>query len=141
VAGGAEDFLIPEEGTSTDHLRATLRAAAERGKRSLIVVVAEGQKTGGIDAVADVVRSELRASVRVTVLGHIQRGGRPSAFDRILGSRMGVKAVAELADGNGGFLVSFARGGPVETRPLEESWTGTAELDPELLLLRDILAL
>jgi 6-phosphofructokinase 1 len=141
IAGGAEDFLVPEEGASTDHLRATVRACAERGKRSLIVVMAEGYPGGSVHDMADLVREELGGPVRVTVLGHIQRGGRPSAFDRILGSRMGVKAVEELADGNSGFLVSFHRGGPVETRPLEESWSRTPELDPELLRLREILSL
>jgi len=141
IAGGAEDFLIPEEDFDTEHLKNTVRVAAERGKKSMIIVVAEGDQSGGAHAVANLVRQAVDGDVRETVLGHVQRGGTPTAFDRILGSRMGVKAIAELAAGNSGFMVGFARGGPVETCALECSWQEPLPLDPELMRLREILAL
>jgi len=100
IAGGAVATLIPEKSMSTEQLLAKLDKGAKRGKTSSLVVVAEAGDPGRAYKIADAVK-DLRPEfdVKVTVLGHLQRGGSPSCFDRVLASRMGVGAVEGLING------------------------------------------
>lgn len=100
IASGAEAVLIPEKKTNVDELIKLLAKNYKRKKSSSIVVVAEGEETGGAFEIADMVKKKLsHLDMRVTVLGHLQRGGRPTAFDRVLGSRLGMEAVKALKEG------------------------------------------
>jgi 6-phosphofructokinase 1 len=101
VGAGAEEILIPEEDIGLETLVNSLKRSKRSGKSSSIVIVSEGDKTGGnVFELAEDVKKQLPFyDTRVTVLGHLQRGGSPSCFDRVLASRLGVKAVEFLLDG------------------------------------------
>ena len=136
VAGGAEMVLAPEAETTLEEVAQGLLDAYVRGKAHCIVVVAEGYKPG-TQALADYLnerREELGFEVRVTVLGHIQRGGSPSASDRLLATRLGAAAVTELNNGNYGQMVGI-RGQEVVTTPLEEVKNSCVEFDLDFLEL------
>jgi 6-phosphofructokinase 1 len=136
VAGGAEMVLAPEAETTLEEVAQGLLDAYVRGKAHCIVVVAEGYKPG-TQALADYLnerREELGFEVRVTVLGHIQRGGSPLAFDRLLATRLGAAAVTELYNGNYGQMVGI-RGEEVVTTPLEEMKNSCVEFDVDFLEL------
>lgn len=106
IASGAEAVLIPEEKTNIDDLIKILQKNYKSKKSSSIVVVAEGKQTGGAFEIADMVKQKLKHyDMRVTVLGHLQRGGRPSCFDRVLASRLGMEAVKALRAGKKGVMV------------------------------------
>lgn len=139
VAGGAEAVLVPESPTDIDRLCRRIEGDMAQGKRAVIVIVAEGDETGGAqDAGAEVGR-RLGLEYRVTVLGHIQRGGIPTASDRILGSRLGAAAVDTLLRGSDGVMVGEVKGELVDT-PFPETWMGERPLDPMLLELIQRLA-
>ena len=111
IACGAEAVLYPEaEQDSYEALVSQLRSGWERGKRSSIVVVAEGDMNGGAFKIADRLRDDYGLDLRVVVLGHIQRGGSPTALDRIWGSRWGSEAVKRLADGDAAFYLGVEAG-------------------------------
>lgn len=97
VAGGAESILIPENPEDIDGIIERLENGHKRGKKHSIIVIAEG--VGSADEVAKKIKTKANMDTRVTVLGHIQRGGSPSGFDRVLASRLGAKAVDLLIDG------------------------------------------
>ena len=105
LAAGADAILVPELPADIDELDAVLNRAVSRHSRSLIVVVAEGETAGGAFAIAERVRENIKLDYRVTVLGHVQRGGIPSARDRLLASRLGICAVKALAEGKTGHVV------------------------------------
>ena len=140
IAGGAEEILVPETPTDINELVQTIRDGLARGKTSSIVVVAEGDDAGkAIDIAkkfADV--SEFK-DYRVAVIGHLQRGGAPSAFDRILACRLGVLAVEALLDGQTGMMTGLV-GNKVELRPLSEAWESRTRFDPTLLRVAHVLA-
>ncbi|MEK7793677.1 MAG: 6-phosphofructokinase, partial [Candidatus Hydrogenedentota bacterium] len=117
IAGGAEHVLVPETPTSIETLIARIKQGQETGKTSHIIVVAEGDEAGGAMEIARKVEagSDIRGT-RVTVIGHLQRGGGPTAFDRILASRMGVFAVEKLLAGEAGKMVGI-RGGQLVLKP------------------------
>jgi 6-phosphofructokinase 1 len=100
ISVGAEAILIPETKTYVDNLINKLRKGWQRNKNSMIVIVAEGDEAGGAYKIAELVKKELTGiDTRVTVLGHIQRGGNPTCNDRVLASRLGVAAVEALLKG------------------------------------------
>jgi 6-phosphofructokinase 1 len=140
IAGGAEEILVPEEPTQIDDLVKTLRKGREAGKGSMIVVVAEGDDAGNALEIAKQVGdvSEFKG-IKVTVLGHLQRGGSPSAFDRVLASRMGVSAVEALMEGETGKMVGVSRQRMV-LRPLSEAWECRTQFDPKLLRVGHVLS-
>lgn len=106
IASGAEAVLIPEEETNIEDLIKILDKNYKSKKSSSIVVVAEGKRSGGAFEIADLVKKKLKHyDMRVTVLGHLQRGGRPSCFDRVLASRLGMEAVKALKAGKKGVMV------------------------------------
>jgi 6-phosphofructokinase 1 len=140
IAGGAEKVVIPEVETNPEEIADVLREAYEKGKAHAIVVVAEGAKYNAL-ALHEYFkehRERLGFDLRVTTLGHVQRGGNPSAFDRILASKLGAGAVKQLAEGNFGVLVGLVRD-EVTATPLSEVVTSKKQLDPAMIELARIL--
>ncbi len=140
VGAGAEEILIPEENLGKERLVESLKRSRASGKTSSIVVVAEGDKTG--DSVFDlklyVEQNMPEYEVRVSVLGHMQRGGAPSCYDRVLASRMGVTAVESLLQGKSNYMVGI-RDNVIELCPLEKAVKGKTKIDLELLRVSDIM--
>lgn len=141
IAGGAEEILIPEEDLGLDRLVESLKRSRKSGKSSSIVVVAEGDKIGkNIFELKDYVDENMEGyDVRVSVLGHMQRGGSPSCFDRVLASRMGVKAVDSLLEGKSGFMVGLINN-TMELTPLDNAIKGKTKINLELLRVSDIMS-
>ena len=141
VGAGAEEILIPEENLGLDRLLESLHKSKRSGKTSSIVVVAEGDKIGkNVFELKDYVESTLdEYDVRVSVLGHMQRGGPPSCFDRVLASRMGVKAVESLLDGKTNYMVGLLNE-QMELTPMEQAIKGKSKIDRELLRVADIMS-
>ncbi|OSY88338.1 6-phosphofructokinase [Tenacibaculum holothuriorum] len=140
VGAGAEEILIPEEDLGLDRLLESLKKSRRAGKSSSIVVVSEGDKTGrNVFELADYVEENLEDyEVRVSVLGHMQRGGTPSCFDRVLASRMGVKAVELLIDGKTNLMVGL-QNNEIQTIDLEKAIKGQNDINRELLRVSDIM--
>lgn len=108
IAAGAEAAIIPEDRTDIDQLAQFIGRGIRKSKNSSIVIVSESKKDGGALHYAERVRKEYpEYDVRVTILGHLQRGGRPSAYDRILASRMGVAAVEALKEGQRNIMIGI----------------------------------
>ncbi|MFD0988495.1 6-phosphofructokinase [Mariniflexile jejuense] len=141
IAGGAEEILIPEEDLGLERLVDSLNRSRKSGKSSSIVVVAEGDKIGkNIFELKDFVDQNMEGyDVRVSVLGHMQRGGAPSCFDRVLASRMGVKAVESLLEGKTNYMVGLLNG-KMELTPLEKAIKGKTKINLELLRVSDIMS-
>ena len=140
LAGGAEAVLLPEVDTDTAALCRTLEEGRRHGKTSSIVVVAEGDEAGGAFKVANKIRKKFPDyDVRVSVIGHQQRGGAPSAFDRILASQLGSAAVEALLRGERTKMVGI-RAGKIITSPLHEAFRTTKPLDSALLRLAELLS-
>jgi 6-phosphofructokinase 1 len=140
IAGGAEMVLCPEAETSFEEIVHVVEDAYIRGKSHCIIVVAEGWESGA-HALANQLlerQEELGFSVRVTQLGHVQRGGSPSSFDRLLATRLGAAAVRELLDGNAGNTVGWIKN-TITLTPLEEAVAFDKELNPELMELARIM--
>ncbi|WP_457615769.1 6-phosphofructokinase [Lutibacter sp.] len=142
VGAGAEEILIPEEDLGLDRLLESLKRSKRSGKSSSIVVVAEGDKIGkNVFELANYVEENLQQyEVRVSVLGHMQRGGSPSCFDRVLASRLGVKAVELLLDGEKNLMVGFINN-KVDTTDLEKAVKGHHTINKELLRVSDIITM
>lgn len=140
IAGGAEKIIIPEIETDPEEVAETLRIAYEKGKAHAIVVVAEGAKFNAtaLDAYFKEHRERLGFDLRATILGHVQRGGTPSAFDRILATRLGSEAVEQLFTGNYGVLVGLLKNEIKPTR-LEDVIANKKKLDPKLIELARIM--
>ncbi|GAA3789355.1 6-phosphofructokinase [Corallibacter vietnamensis] len=140
VGAGAEEILIPEEDLGLDRLLESLRRSKQSGKSSSIVVVAEGDKIGkNVFELKDYVDENMAEyETRVSVLGHMQRGGSPSCFDRVLASRMGVKAVESLLEGKSNFMVGLLNDKMVLT-PLDQAIKGQSKINLELLRVSDIM--
>lgn len=142
IGAGAEEILIPEEDLGLERLLESLKRSKESGKSSSIVVVSEGDKTGkNVFELKDYVDKNLpEYDVRVSVLGHMQRGGAPSCFDRVLASRLGVKAVEALIEGKSNFMAGILNDKIVLT-PLEQAIKGHFEIDKELIRVSDIMSI
>ena len=139
IAGGAEDILITEVETKIEQLSLDIRRSFKRGKKSSIVIVAEGDEAGGAFSIAQQVWERLRLEYRICVLGHVQRGGSPTARDRVLASKLGAAAVDALVNGMSGHMVGELKG-EIAFTPLRETWEKTKELDSNLLRLIKVLA-
>lgn len=138
-ACGAEAILTPEEPTDIEALRAMLTYAREHGKKSCIVVVAEGDDMGSAFEIKRRLDLGPEYHVRVTVLGHIQRGGSPTAFDRILAGRLGHAAVKALREGRHNVMAGIIADKVVLT-PLEETVTRRKDVLGDLIEIAAILA-
>ncbi|HYA96888.1 MAG TPA: ATP-dependent 6-phosphofructokinase, partial [Methylomirabilota bacterium] len=151
IAGGADVILIPEIPFRFEAVCDAVRKAEERGKAFSLIVVAEGVPLPAKDpfgkavppggpgnaanAIAFTLREMLQKEIRVTVLGHVQRGGSPSPFDRILATRFGVAAVELLSRGEFGRMVCL-RAGKIESEPLEQALASRKFVDPQGELVR-----
>ena len=142
IAGGAEEILIPEEDLGLDRLIQSLKRSQKTGKSSSIVVVAEGDKTGdNVFQLKDYVEKHLpEYDARVAVLGHMQRGGSPTCFDRVLASRLGVKAVESIIAGKNCSMVGL-QNNKVLLTPFKKAIKGITEINPELLKVSDIISI
>jgi 6-phosphofructokinase 1 len=140
IAGGAEAVVIPEVETDPEEIAEIIHEAYEKGKAHAIVVVAEGASynAGKLMEYFQKHQERLGFKFRTTILGHVQRGGNPGAFDRILATRLGAKAVECLADGQHGVLTALKQG-EIGTIPLEEVVTHQKSIDINLFKLARIL--
>ena len=141
IGAGAEEILIPEENLGLERLLDSLERSRRSGKTSSIVVVSEGDKIGkNVFQLAEYVKMNLPDyDAKVTVLGHIQRGGSPSCFDRVLASRLCVKAVELLLDGQKNLMVGFVQN-RVQECSLETALKGKHSINKDLLRISDILS-
>jgi len=141
VGAGAEEILIPEENLGIERLLESLKRSKRSGKSSSIVVVAEGDKTGkNVFELADYIEKNLpEYEVRVSVLGHMQRGGSPSCFDRVLACRLGVRAVELLLDGKSNLMVGTVNN-QVATVDLTKAVKERHNINKELLRVSDIMS-
>ena len=142
IGSGAEEILIPEENMGLDRLLESLKRSEKSGKSSSIVVIAEGDKTGkNVFEIASYVEKNLPYyEVRVSVLGHMQRGGAPSCFDRVLASRMGVYAIETLLEGKSNLMVGIKDDNMILTQ-LDKAIKGKSKINKELIRVSDILTI
>ena len=142
IAGGAEAVLLPERETEIDELIEKLSMDARNKKTSSIVIVAEGDKSGGAYQLAKRVTEKFDFyDVKVTILGHLQRGGSPSSFDRVLASRLGYAAVKGLLSGENRQMVGL-RGNSVVMTPLFEALNNTQfKLEEDLMEMVSVLSI
>src|SRR5690554_483463 len=142
IAGGAEAILMPETTTAIDQLIVQLESAAQGKKSSTIVIIAEGDQNGGAYNVAKHVKSKFDFyDTKVTILGHLQRGGSPSSFDRVLASRLGFASVNLLLQGKSRRVVGI-RGSQVADVDLEESINNKEfKLADDMLEISRVLAI
>ena len=140
IAIGAQEILIPEQNKGIEGLINSLKDSKKNGKTSSIVVVAEGDKTGKnvFDLARQVEEEFPKYEIRVSVLGHMQRGGSPTCFDRVLGTKMGVRAVESLIDGVSGKMIGIDNGKIVSTS-LKKAIKGETKIDPELIRVSRIM--
>jgi 6-phosphofructokinase 1 len=141
IGAGAEEILIPEQDLGLERLLESLRKSKASGKSSSIVVIAEGDKIGkSVFELKDYIEENMpEYDIRVSVLGHMQRGGAPSCYDRVLASRLGVKAVESILEGKSNFMVGIIND-KVALTPLENAIKGNSEIDKELLRVSDIMS-
>lgn len=141
VGAGAEEILIPEEDLGLDRLLESLQRSRRSGKSSSIVVVSEGDKIGKnvFELAAYVTENLPDYEARVSVLGHMQRGGKPTCFDRVLASRMGVKAVELILDGQSNVMVGISDN-KMQVTSIEKAVKGEHNINKELLRISDILS-
>jgi 6-phosphofructokinase 1 len=138
ISSGAEHIAVPETNTPIQDLQEELERL-KRLKSSAIIIVAEGEKEGGAFSLAEKVKGAAGYDYRVCVLGHIQRGGSPSARDRLLASRLGVAAVEALMDGQKNVMLGEIHG-RISATPLKETWTKRKVIDSELWRVASILS-
>lgn len=140
IGAGAEEILIPEEDLGLERLLESLRKSKLSGKSSSIVVIAEGDKIGkNVFELKDYIEeNQPEYDIRVSVLGHMQRGGSPSCFDRVLASRLGVKAVESILEGKSNYMVGMLND-KVCLTPLDQAIKGHSQIDQELLRVSDIM--
>jgi 6-phosphofructokinase 1 len=142
IASGAEAVLLPEKETSVNELINKLALGAATKKSSSIVIVAEGHKQGGAYDIAKKVKETFdHYDTKVTILGHLQRGGSPSSFDRILGSRLGFAAVNALIAGETEQMVGL-KGNEIKLTSIREALTAHSfKLEPDLMEMTEVLSI
>ena len=140
LAIGAQEILIPEVNMSSENLINSLKRSKTAGKTSTIIVVAEGDKTGeSVFQLANMIEEKLpKYEVRVSVLGHMQRGGSPSCFDRVLGIQMGITAVESLLNGESGLMIGI-QNGKMNKTDLSKAIKGKSKINKELLRMSKIM--
>ncbi len=137
LSGGAEAVIIPEVSSSLMEICEQMKSAAERGKKSSIIIVAEG--AGNAKDIAEFIQKKTNFETRYLVLGHMQRGGSPTAFDRVLALRLGATAANRLLNGFRGEMVGV-EGTRLVSHPLSYVLSSSREIDPEKLLLVQTMA-
>ena len=140
IGGGAEMIMVPETLTTFNDVIETLRQGWNRSKTSSIIVIAEGDELGNANEIAEMVKQQMpHGDYRVTILGHVQRGGAPTAMDRILASRLGVGAVEGLLKGLANVMAGVMNNQLVYT-PFKETITKNKAIHPDLIRMVDILS-
>jgi 6-phosphofructokinase 1 len=139
VAGGAEGLVIPEVPLDIEGLCLKLQEGRQLGKKSAIVVVAEAQKPGYSFQIAQEVGNRTGFETRVCILGHLQRGGSPTATDRIQGGDLGTAAVEAIDQGMRGVMVGIV-GGKLTYTPMVDTWEKKKELNPRLQQMTHLLS-
>jgi len=142
IGAGAEEVLIPEKNMGIDRLLKSLKHSEKSGKSSSIIVVSEGDKIGdNVFKFSSYIEKNFpHYETRVSILGHIQRGGSPSCFDRVLASRMGVFAVDCLLEAKSNVMVGII-GDKIVTVPIDDALKGGQEIDKELVRVCDIISI
>jgi 6-phosphofructokinase len=138
IAGGASGVMIPEVKASTDDIAKVIRERRAEGKLYDIIVVAEG--AGNILDIEKELAQKIDTDIRVTILGHVQRGGAPTANDRILATKLGVKAVELLVAGEAGLMVGM-ESGKVTTHKLSYAWENYSKSSEEDYKIATMLSL
>jgi 6-phosphofructokinase 1 len=134
IGAGAEAVIVPEFPPAIEEICNRVEESHRGGKRSSIIIVSEGPRTGGVIPVAEALTKRLGAQARMVVLGHVQRGGAPTARDRLLASRMGAEAVQAILDHEPSSLIGEERGAMIRV-PLQEAIERRRPLDPALVAL------
>ena len=137
LAGGAEIILVPEQPFSADNICQQLVESRSKGKKYSIVVVAEG--AGSAVSLGKYISAKTGLETRVSILGHIQRGGAPTVSDRLLASRLAERAVRALADGRSDIMIGYQNNQCVEV-PIADAVGKKKDIDPELYRLADVLS-
>lgn len=141
IASGALEVIMPENNLTLDQLYNTIEKAGKNKKFSNIIVVAEGNKLGNIFEIADHLKNKFpQLDIKVTILGHLQRGGSPTVFDRVLASKLGVAAVEGLLIGRTNVMAGIMHNQVIYT-PFEEAITRRAYINPELIRINKILTI
>lgn len=140
LAGGAEEIFIPESPLTIDSVIEHINKSVKRGKLSSILVTAEGQKPGRAYDLAEAIRKKSGYESKVCILGHLQRGGSPTAQDRILASRLGASAVEGLLHGHSGVMIGV-QNDQIVTVPFSEVVTKQKSIRLELMQLTQILSI
>ncbi len=138
VAGGAEIIIIPETEYNEDEICKKIIQSKNRGKKHSIIMLAEG--VGGAQELTDVIKEKTGLDSRSTILGHIQRGGSPSAFDRIIASQMGAKAVDLLLEGKSSKVVGISKNEIIDM-DIHEALSMKNELKKDMYRLANILSI
>ncbi len=139
IASGAELILLPEAVKKIEYIRNTLNDVFKVQRRSSIVIVAEGDETGGALTLADKLRDDFgKYDMRVSILGHLQRGGSPTSHDRVLASRLGSAAVQALLDGHRSVMVGVINYKTTLT-PMHKTWSKKKSIDFELLEMAKVI--
>ncbi|MEX0773895.1 MAG: 6-phosphofructokinase [Balneolales bacterium] len=135
ISSGSEMILLPETSNDIESIKARLYEILKVHRRSTLVIVAEGNETGGVMKLSEVLKDDFaKYEMRVGILGHIQRGGNPTARDRVLASRLGAAAVQALLDGHTNVMAGLVNDEIVMT-PLEKTWSQKKAIKPEILEL------
>jgi 6-phosphofructokinase 1 len=140
IAGGAVGILVPETSGDLELLYDKLNKGWERERKSMIVIVAEGEENGGAIALADEVKEKFpHFDTKVTILGHVQRGGNPTCADRVTASQMGLVAVEALIDGKNKLMTGL-KGRDIELIPLDQAIKHHKDLNADLMKMVDVLS-
>lgn len=141
LAGGAESIIVPEIGITTEEIALKLKTTQKRGKKHSIIVLAEGNRSfDGAAELKKVLEEKDGADVRITVLGHVQRGGSPTAFDRILASKLGYKAVELLLEKKSARVVGI-KNNQIIDMPIDEALAIKKEFDKDTYEMAKILSI
>lgn len=141
IGGGAEMVMVPETATTTNDVIQNLKEGRDKDKTSSIIVVAEGKVHGNAHEIADKVLLQLpELDIRVSTLGHVQRGGKPTAFDRILASRLGIAAVEGLTNGKKGVMVGIVNN-QIQYTNFEDAITKPKPINDDMLRMVKILSI
>ncbi len=141
IGSGAGGVLIPEENSTIENLIAQLKKAAKRDKPFGIVVIAEGNKYGGAEAVAKLVQEQISYyDTKVTIIGHLQRGGSPTCIDRVLASRLGYESVEALLRGESNVMVGI-KNNEVSFTSFDDAIHKEKKVSVEMMKMAQILAL
>lgn len=139
IASGAELILLPESITKVGEIRTSLKDVLKEQRRSSLVVIAEGDETGGALTLADQIKDDFKQyELRVCILGHTQRGGNPTARDRVLASRLGSAAVRVLTEGHDRVMVGIVNNA-IKLTPLKMAWSKKKDISLEMLDLYKLL--